>query len=117
MTDVVWLVNELYFIKKMRFVFASIVDHCIICGNSNTQVILVHWCIDILNVEKEKFDLLFLPASTLQFDLRKQTIFNPDFSLKYILKYETVCVRNLSQVLVREQAYLIKVLFNRLYKF
>ena len=80
-------------------------------------MILVHWCIDILTAKKEKFDLLFLPPSTLQFDLRKQTIFNPDFSLKYILNYETVCVRNLSQVLVREQAYLIKVLFNRLYEF
>ena len=28
-TAVMWLVNELYFIKKMRFVFAVIVDHCL----------------------------------------------------------------------------------------
>ena len=36
---------------------------------------------------------------------------------KKVVNYETVCVSNLSQVLVRKQAYLIKVLFNRLHEF
>ena len=44
-------------------------------------------------------------------------MFNLDFSLNYVVNYETACVSNLSQALVRKQAYLIKVLFNRLYKF